>query len=116
MRLGLIAPQPVAAFMAPHLRLVCLALRNLLYEDEEKEDALRGLCAVVAAQPQAVLHELHLFLETLLSFHEPPRRLKQDIGQLLTQFKGALGADQWQRATHALPSSLTRALARDYGL
>lgn len=113
-RLALVAPQPVAQGVAPHVRLLLGALRNLLYDDAEKEDALKGLCALVSAQPQLVLPELHLFLEALLSFHEPPRALRDMIRDLLRNFKQALGEQQWGRATHALPQSLTKSLNRDY--
>ncbi|KAH9321782.1 hypothetical protein KI387_016421, partial [Taxus chinensis] len=68
-RLGWVCPEIVSPHMEHFMRPWCFALRTIR-DDVEKEDAFRGLCAMVRANPSGALSSFVHMCQAIASWHE----------------------------------------------
>ncbi|RVW51082.1 Transportin-1 [Vitis vinifera] len=72
-------------------------------DDIEKEDAFRGLCATVRANPSGALSSLVHMCKAIASWHHiRSEDLHNDICQVLKGFKQMLNNGAWEQCMSAL--------------
>ncbi|KAI8533210.1 hypothetical protein RHMOL_Rhmol11G0279500 [Rhododendron molle] len=67
-RLAWVCPELVSPHMEHFMQSWCIAL-SMIRDDIEKEDAFRGLCAVVRANPSGALSALAFLCKAIASWH-----------------------------------------------
>ncbi|KAK6158115.1 hypothetical protein DH2020_005429 [Rehmannia glutinosa] len=67
-RLALVCPELVSPHMEHFMQPWCVAL-SMIRDDIEKEDAFRGLCAMVRANPSGALNSLVFMCKAIASWH-----------------------------------------------
>ncbi|XP_078163255.1 transportin 1 isoform X1 [Carex rostrata] len=97
-------------FMQPWCDVLC-AIRD----DFEKEDAFRGLCAMVRANPQLAVSSLPNICRACASWHEiRSQELHSEVSQVLAAYKQMLGAG-WEQCMATLEPQIVQKLTR-YGV
>ncbi len=76
-RLGLVCPNEVAPYLSQFVRVSCLSLRNIL-DNEEKDSAFRGMCAMISLNPQGVAQDFFLFCDAIGSWNN----VKDDLREI----------------------------------
>ncbi|CAH8342793.1 unnamed protein product [Eruca vesicaria subsp. sativa] len=76
-RLAWIRPDLVAPHMEHFMKPWCLAL-SMIRDDIEKEDAFRGLCAVVKVNPSGGVSSLVFICKAIASWHVSEKKTKCD--------------------------------------
>ena len=74
-RLGLVCPNEVALCLPQFIRLWCMSLRNIR-DNEEKDSAFRGVCAMISLNPQGVVSDFVFFCDAVASWSNPKEDLK----------------------------------------
>lgn len=114
-RLGWVCPELVSPHMEHFMRPWCYALQTIR-DDIEKEDAFRGLCAMVRANPSGALSSLVQMCQAIASWHEiRSEDLHTDICQVLHGYKQMLGGAAWEQCMSALQPSVKEKLLK-YGI
>ncbi|KAH8942177.1 hypothetical protein BDL97_14G084900 [Sphagnum fallax] len=114
-RLGWVCPEVVAPHMDHFMQPWCYALR-MIRDDVEKEDAFRGLCAMVRLNPGGAVSAFVPMCEAIRSWHEiRSAELRTDIAQVLHGYKQLL-AGSWEQYLAALDIQLREELVNKYGL
>eukprot|EP00252_Welwitschia_mirabilis_P011248 TRINITY_DN2531_c0_g1_i2.p1 TRINITY_DN2531_c0_g1~~TRINITY_DN2531_c0_g1_i2.p1 ORF type:complete len:886 (-),score=195.35 TRINITY_DN2531_c0_g1_i2:941-3598(-) len=114
-RLGWVCPELVSPHIEHFMQPWCHALR-MIRDDIEKEDAFRGLCAMVKANPSGALNSLVQMCQAIASWHEiRSEDLHIDICQVLQGFKQALGEAGWEQCMSALEPHVKEKLLK-YGV
>lgn len=114
-RLGWVCPELVSPHMEHFMRPWCYALQTIR-DDIEKEDAFRGLCAMVRANPSGALSFLVQMCQAIASWHEiRSEDLHTDICQVLHGYKQMIGAAAWEQCMSALQPSVQEKLLK-YGI
>jgi transportin-1 len=113
-RLGWVCPDVVAPhlnhFMQPWCDVLC-GIRD----DFEKEDAFRGLCAMVRANPQLAVSSLPNICRACASWHEiRSQDLHSEVSQVLAAYKQMLGAG-WEQCMATLEPQIVQKLT-GYGV
>ncbi|KAJ4772512.1 Transportin-1 [Rhynchospora pubera] len=108
-RLGWVCPDVVAPhlnhFMQPWCDVLC-AIRD----DFEKEDAFRGLCALVRANPQLAAASLPYICRACASWHEiRSQDLHAEVCQVLAAYKQMLGTG-WEQCMATLEPQIAQKL------
>ena len=75
-RLGFVCPNEVAPYLGQFVRLWCISLRNIR-DNEEKDSAFRGVCAMIGLNPQGVAQDFIFFCDAVASWEEPKNDLKE---------------------------------------
>ena len=75
-RLGLVCPNEVAVYLPQFMRLWCLSLRNIR-DNEEKDSAFRGVCAMIGINPQGAAQDFVYFCDAVASWNNPKSDLKE---------------------------------------
>ena len=75
-RLGLVCPVEVAPFLPQFLPMWCQTLRTIR-DNEEKDSAFRGICAMISVNPQGVLQHFMFFCDAVASWNTPRDDLKE---------------------------------------
>lgn len=75
-RLGLVCPNEVAVRLDQFIRLWCMSLRNIR-DNEEKDSAFRGVCAMIALNPEGVATNFVFFCDAVASWANPKEDLKE---------------------------------------
>ena len=75
-RLGLVCPNELALYLPQFIRLWCMSLRNIR-DNEEKDSAFRGVCAMISINPQGVVPDFVFFCDAVASWSEPKDDLKE---------------------------------------
>eukprot|EP00163_Fabomonas_tropica_P012909 TRINITY_DN242_c0_g2_i2.p1 TRINITY_DN242_c0_g2~~TRINITY_DN242_c0_g2_i2.p1 ORF type:complete len:916 (-),score=202.16 TRINITY_DN242_c0_g2_i2:452-3199(-) len=115
-RFAMFAPQLIAGLLNETFRTWLLALSRLP-ENPEKDNAFRGLCEVVKANPQGVIPFFPHMCQAIASWdpnHIAPD-LNENFKQILIQFKGAIG-EGWGEYFSKFPQDLQAKLVQRYGL
>lgn len=81
-RLGLVCPEEVAPFMPQFICMWCSTLRNIR-DNEEKDSAFRGICAMISLNPSGVLQHFMFFCDAVASWSNPSDDLKQMFHKVL---------------------------------
>ncbi|KAG5406359.1 hypothetical protein IGI04_012478 [Brassica rapa subsp. trilocularis] len=100
-RLAWIRPDLVAPHMEHFMKPWCLAL-SMVRDDIEKEEAFRGLCAVVKVNPSGGVSSLVFICKAIASWHEIRNEdVKNEVSQVLNGYKHMLG-NSWAECWSAL--------------
>lgn len=75
-RLGLVCPEDVAPFLSRFICMWCNTLRNIR-DNEEKDSAFRGVCAMINVNPSGVLQHFMFLCDAIASWSTPKPDLKQ---------------------------------------
>ncbi|CAI7859586.1 unnamed protein product [Closterium sp. NIES-53] len=107
-----LAPQ-ASLFLVPFL-----ATLKGIRDDVEKEEAFKGLCAVLRLNPMAASTAIHPLLLAIGSWREiHSAELKAEIHQLLQGFKQMLvEAGTWDQILQSTDKPLLQKLSATYGI
>ncbi|KAF5449020.1 hypothetical protein F2P56_029509 [Juglans regia] len=101
-RVAWVCPEVVAPHMEHFMQSWCTAL-SMIRDDVEKEDAFRGLCAVVKVNPSGALGSLVFLCKAIASWHEiRSEDLHNDVCQVLHGYKQMLRNGAWDQCMSAL--------------
>ena len=75
-RLGLVCPVEVAPYLPQFLPMWCQTLRTIR-DNEEKDSAFRGICAMIGVNPQGVLQHFMFFCDAVASWNTPRDDLRE---------------------------------------
>eukprot|EP01027_Heterolobosea_sp_BB2_P015739 GEZU01022513.1.p1 GENE.GEZU01022513.1~~GEZU01022513.1.p1 ORF type:complete len:446 (-),score=191.52 GEZU01022513.1:491-1717(-) len=114
-RLGWVCPDLIAPHLSRFTENWCLSLRNIR-NDVEKEDAFRGLCSMIRANPQGVYMSFAYVCDAIASWKNPERTLRQDFYTILHGFKQSMGAEKWSAYFSSFPAKLRTTLQEMYQL
>lgn len=116
-RLGWVCPELVAPHMEHFMQAWCRAL-CMIRDDFEKEDAFRGLCAMVRLNPGGAVNSFVSMCEAIGSWHEiRSQELSSEITQVLLGYKQMLSQNNsWGQYFGALDGKLREKLAKIYSL
>ncbi|KAF8112704.1 hypothetical protein N665_0062s0053 [Sinapis alba] len=110
-RLAWIRPDLVAPHMEHFMKPWCLAL-SMVRDDIEKEEAFRGLCAVVKVNPSGGVSSLVFICKAIASWHEiRSEDVNNEVSQVLNGYKHMLG-NSWAECWSALDLPVKERLAR----
>ena len=91
-RLGYVCPQDVAPHLQQFIRPWCTSLRNIR-DNEEKDSAFRGICAMVSVNPAGVVTDFIFFCDAIASWVTPKADLKHmfhEVSIFLNSFESVL--------------------------
>ncbi|XP_038724018.1 transportin-1-like isoform X2 [Tripterygium wilfordii] len=101
-RLAWVCPDLVSPHMEHFMQAWCIALAKIR-DDIEKEDAFRGLCALVRANPSGALSSLVYICKAIASWHEiRSEELHNEVCQVLHGYKQMLRNGAWDQCMSAL--------------
>ncbi|GAV77247.1 HEAT domain-containing protein/IBN_N domain-containing protein/HEAT_EZ domain-containing protein [Cephalotus follicularis] len=101
-RLAWVCPELVSPHMEHFMQSWCSAL-TMIRDDIEKEDAFRGLCAMVRANPSGALSSLVFMCKAIASWHEiRSKELHNEVCQVLHGYKQMLRNGAWDQCMSAL--------------
>ncbi|PIA56714.1 hypothetical protein AQUCO_00700814v1 [Aquilegia coerulea] len=101
-RLAWVCPELVSPHMEHFMQSWCIAL-SMIRDDIEKEDAFRGLCAMVRANPSGALSSLVYMCKAIASWHEiRSEDLHNEVCQVLLGYKQMLRNGAWEQCMSAL--------------
>ncbi|KAF8090062.1 hypothetical protein N665_0489s0003 [Sinapis alba] len=110
-RLAWIRPDLVAPHMEHFMKPWCLAL-STVRDDIEKEDAFRGLCALIKVNPSGGVSSLVFICKAIASWHEiRSEDVNNEVSQVLNGYKQLLG-NSWVECLSALEPPVKERLAR----
>lgn len=75
-RLGMVCPEEVAPFLPQFICMWCNTLRNIR-DNEEKDSAFRGVCAMISVNPSGVLQHFMFLCDAIASWSHPKDDLRQ---------------------------------------
>jgi len=91
-RIGINFPTQLAPNLKGIVKSMCGILKKLP-DDDEKLDALRGLCAAVRKNPVDILPHFEIFCDVLAGVQD--KSLESVFGTLLHDFKKAIDPIEW---------------------
>ncbi|XP_042509641.1 transportin-1-like isoform X2 [Macadamia integrifolia] len=111
-RLAWVCPELVSPHMEHFMQAWCIAL-SMIRDDIEKEDAFRGLCAMVRANPSAALNSLVYMCKAIASWHEiRSQDLRNEVCQVVNGYKQMLGNGAWEQCMSTLEPLVTDRLSK----
>ncbi|KAK9132591.1 hypothetical protein Scep_012119 [Stephania cephalantha] len=111
-RLAWVCPELVSPHMEHFMQSWCIAL-SMIRDDIEKEDAFRGLCAMVRANPSGGLSSLLYMCKAIASWHEIRNEdLHNEVCQVLHGYKQMLRNGAWEHCMSALEPPVKDKLAK----
>jgi len=90
-------------------------LRNIR-DNEEKDSAFRGICAMISVNPGGVVQDFIFLCDAIASWMNPKQDLKQMFHEILHGFKAQVGEENWSRFSEQFPPMLKERLALTYGV
>ncbi|XP_076900422.1 transportin-1-like [Bidens hawaiensis] len=110
-RLASVCPELVSPHMEHFMQSWCIAL-SMIRDDIEKEDAFRGLCAMVKANPSGALSSLVFLCRAIASWHEIRSvELHNEVSQVLLGYKQMLNG-AWEQCMSALEPPIKERLSK----
>ncbi|KAK4422690.1 Transportin-1 [Sesamum alatum] len=101
-RLAWVCPELVSPHMEHFMQSWCIAL-SMIRDDIEKEEAFRGLCAMVRANPSGALNSLVFMCKAIASWHEiRSEDLHNQVCQVLHGYKQMLKNGAWEQCMSSL--------------
>lgn len=101
-RLAWVCPELVSPHMEHFMQPWCAAL-SMIRDDVEKEDAFRGLCAIVRLNPSGALNSLVYMCRAIASWQViRSEDLHNEVCQVLHAYKQMLRDGSWERCLSAL--------------
>ncbi|KAG0237878.1 hypothetical protein BGW41_008304 [Actinomortierella wolfii] len=113
-RLGLVCPQLVGPHLEMFAEAWCQTCRTIR-DNDEKDSAFRGLCAMIQVNPQGLIKSLAPFCDAVAQWSEVPPELDMQFGKILAGYKNMMGA-QWDSFAATLAPETRMRLAQRYGL
>lgn len=113
-RLGYACPTVVAPQLQLFLHPWCISMRNIR-DNEEKDTAFRGLCAMIKQNPYGAIPHFIFFCDAVNSWQSPKEDLRAEFYEILQGFKTTI-ADKWQQYFISFPVQLRDSLAAKYDL
>ncbi|XP_047310116.1 transportin-1-like [Impatiens glandulifera] len=111
-RLAWVCPEIVSPHMEHFMQPWCIAL-SMIRDDIEKEDAFRGLCAMVRANPSGAINSLVSMCRAIASWHEIRNKdLHNEVCSVLSGYKQLLGNEDWEKCMAALEPALRDRLSK----
>ncbi|KEH44390.1 putative importin-beta domain-containing protein [Medicago truncatula] len=111
-RLAWVCPDLVSPHMEHFMQPWCNAL-SMIRDDVEKEDAFRGLCAMVKANPSGALSSLVYMCKAIASWHEiRSEDLHNEVCQVLHGYKQMLRNGAWDQCMSALEPPIKEKLSK----
>ncbi|KAI3834266.1 hypothetical protein MKX03_030073 [Papaver bracteatum] len=111
-RLSWVCPDLVSPHMEHFMQSWCTALSKIR-DDVEKEDAFRGLCAMVRANPSGALSSLVYMCIAIASWHEiRSEELHDEVCQVLNGYKQMLRDGAWEQCMSALDPAVKEKLSK----
>ncbi|MQL89605.1 hypothetical protein Taro_022175 [Colocasia esculenta] len=111
-RLAWVCPELVAPHMEHFMQCWCTAL-SMIRDDIEKEDAFRGLCAMVRSNPSGAVKSLAFMCRAIASWHEiRSHDLHNEVCQVLSGYKQMLGNGAWEQCMSTLEPSVQERLTK----
>lgn len=83
-RLGYVCPNEVAPYLGQFIRVWCTSLRHIR-DNEEKDSAFRGACAMITLNPQGVAQDFIFFCDAVASWERPKNDLKEMFYKVIYQ-------------------------------
>lgn len=118
-RVAFACPQAVGTHLHLFIKPWCLAMRNIVANDE-KHQAFNGICRAIMTNPRGVMVDLIFFCDAICSWgDETPPDLQQVFRQILQSFKASANAEQagkWDAYFAGFPPELKTPLQGKYGL
>ncbi|KAK4775281.1 hypothetical protein SAY86_010216 [Trapa natans] len=101
-RLSWACPELISPHMEHFMQPWCAALA-IIRDDIEKEDAFRGLCALIKANPSGALSSLVFMCNAIASWNEVrSEELQNELCQVLHGYKQMLRNGAWDQCMSAL--------------
>ncbi|KAG0304471.1 hypothetical protein BGZ98_005487 [Dissophora globulifera] len=113
-RLGLVCPTIVGPHLEVFAEAWCHTCRTIR-DNEEKDTAFRGLCAMIQVNPQGLIKSLAPFCDAVAQWSEVPQELDQQFGKILIGYKSMLAAS-WDVFAASLAPDTRNRLAERYRL
>ncbi|XP_074589452.1 transportin-1-like [Curcuma longa] len=111
-RLAWICPELVAPHAEHFIQSWCTSL-CMIRDDYEKEDAFRGLCAIVRANPSGIVNSLVYLCKAVASWREiRSQDLHNEISQVLNGYKQMLGNGTWEQCMSTLEPAEVQKLSK----
>ncbi|PWA81477.1 transportin 1 [Artemisia annua] len=111
-RLASVCPELVSPHMEHFMQSWCIALA-MIRDDIEKEDAFRGLCLMVKANPSGALSSLVFLCRAVASWHEiRSEELHNEVSQVLLGYKQMLKNGAWEQCMSALEPPVIEKLSK----
>ncbi|KAK1299596.1 Transportin-1 [Acorus calamus] len=111
-RLSWVCPELVSPHMEHFMQFWCTAL-CMIRDDIEKEDAFRGLCAMVRSNPSGAVSSLVYMCKAIASWHEiRSEDLYNEVCQVLNGYKQMLRNGAWEQCMLALEPSVREKLSK----
>ncbi|KAI3916084.1 hypothetical protein MKW98_004525 [Papaver atlanticum] len=111
-RLSWVCPDLVSPHMEHFMQSWCTALSKIR-DDVEKEDAFRGLCAMVRANPSGALSSLVYMCIAIASWHEiRSEELHDEVCQVLNGYKQMLRDGAWEQCMSTLDPAVKEKLSK----
>ncbi|KAA8546130.1 hypothetical protein F0562_020976 [Nyssa sinensis] len=111
-RLAWVCPELVSPHMEHFMQSWCTAL-SMIRDDIEKEDAFRGLCAMVKVNPTGALSSLVFMCKAIASWHEiRSEDLHNEVCQVLHGYKQMLKNGAWEQCMSALEPPVKEKLSK----
>ena len=82
-RLGMVCPEQVAPYLPQFICMWCNTLRNIR-DNEEKDSAFRGICAMISINPSGVLQHFMFLCDAIASWSHPKDDLRQMFHKVCT--------------------------------
>ncbi|KNC56479.1 transportin-1 [Thecamonas trahens ATCC 50062] len=114
-RLGIHCTDLVAPHLDSFLMPWCTSLSSI-FDDPEKDSAFRGLCLMIAANPDGATENFPLVCGAIASWKSPPDDLREMFGQILFAFKSSMDLANWAEYYANFPPDLKDTLFNFYGL
>ena len=93
-RLGLVAPELIAPHLSVFIEPWCQALWDIK-DNEEKESAFLGLCAMISVNPNGATAGFAYFCNAVVRWMSPSVRLNDEFRKILYGFRQMSG-DKWE--------------------
>eukprot|EP00761_Pharyngomonas_kirbyi_P013600 gb/GECH01013629.1/.p1 GENE.gb/GECH01013629.1/~~gb/GECH01013629.1/.p1 ORF type:complete len:894 (+),score=181.29 gb/GECH01013629.1/:1-2682(+) len=113
-RLGWVCPAEVVPQLANFLPNWCLSLRRIR-DIAEKEQAFKGLCAMIRLSPQSAIPSFAYVCDAIASWEEPEPALRQEFYDILQGFKNSMG-NEWESYFSRFPNDIAQPLRANYNL
>lgn len=111
-RLAWVCPELVSPHMEHFMQSWCLSL-SMIRDDIEKEDAFRGLCAMVRANPSGALSSLPFMCKAIASWHViMSEELRNEVCQVLLGYKQMLRNGAWEQCMSSLEPPVKEKLSK----
>ena len=84
-RIGSVCPDVLSAYLPQFIRPWCISLRTIR-DNEEKDSAFRGLCAMISCNPNGIITDFIFFCDAIVSWNNLLPDLKEIFTKILSTY------------------------------